>query len=61
MLGRVALGYGQEEELWVVLEEDGTEVSFYQRYIYDKSLNVIFKCTVGWVILGDCKPTLWNN
>ena len=29
--------------------------------VYDKSLNVIFKCTVGWVILGDCKPTLWNN
>jgi hypothetical protein len=25
--GRAALGYGQEEELWVVLEEDGTEVS----------------------------------
>ncbi len=25
--GREVLGYGQEEELWVVLEEDGTEVS----------------------------------
>ena len=24
--GREVLGYGEEEEVWVVLEEDGTEV-----------------------------------
>jgi hypothetical protein len=42
MPGREVLGYGQEEELWVVLEEDGTEVrlrSFFKIHQWEPSLD----------------------
>ncbi len=33
------LGYGQEEELWVVLEEDGTEVrNFFKIHPWESSV-----------------------